>query len=321
MNTSPAASAFEKTVIGEVGPLYGLARRMAPRDDPEDLVQETMTRAFGAFDPASPPAHPKAWIHKIMLNIIRDRSRAAGRRPGEISMNDTGVGLARRLQAGTETGAFSDPSRLVSRWNRREALAAAFAELPDWAREILLLFHSSGLSYREISEALDLPQGTVMSRLNRARGLVQDAMAVLLSDPSATPAETEAPDDPSLRTGWGAAPAAVDAMSASPGLAASVESAGSAVTEDGALTGETKRRLMRVIDGSETPESDDPLSLLAEVASRAVRDPGSVTQVDHDRLAAVGWSHPEVVEALHVANWTRYLANMNAALGGGTGAA
>ena len=137
--------AFEGFFVAEMPGLYRAARRRVHNDaDAEDLVQETMLRAYRAFDEARPPDNPAAWCQTILSNLITDRARARQRTPDTMSVDDSGAGLYDRLEAGRETGMFSDPHRLIERWSNRDEVRAALATLPEWGREVLVLAHGNG---------------------------------------------------------------------------------------------------------------------------------------------------------------------------------
>lgn len=317
-------AAFERELMPELGAVYSAARRLAPSPaDAEDLAQETMLRAFRAYDPGRPPTHPRGWLQAILLNLVRDRARRDARAPAPLSLEDEGAGLYDRLEAGVETGPLSDPARLVRRWDDRELVRSCLAELPGWARQVLVLAHVAGLRYREIAESTGVPIGTVMSRLSRARRMLEGRVADRMRLPAVEePRLAPAPADGSagaddLRRAWGGAPRAADALAGSPALLASAEAATRAMTADGALPGEVKRRILEGFDGG-APAADPAVAALVALAVRAARAPADVTRADYEIVYGEGWTEEQVVEALHVAAWAGYLTTMNLALGGGS---
>jgi len=311
-------------MLPELPGLYASARRLAPSAaDAEDLAQEAMLRAFRAYDPDRPPTHPRGWLQAILVNLVRDRARHEARSPAPLSIEDEGAGLYDRLEAGVETGPFSDPSRLVRRWDDQETVRAALAELPDWARQVLVLAHVAGLRYREIAESTGVPVGTVMSRLSRARRALEARVADRMRLPAVEEARMspEAAGDPAaaddLRRVWGGAPRAVDALAASPALLASADAATRAMTADGALPASVKRMILDALDDGGAA-GDARIAALVDLAVRAARAPAEVSRADYERAYADGWSEAQVLEALHVATWAGYLTTMNLALGGGS---
>ncbi len=315
--------AFEGVFIDELPSLYRSARRRVPSDgDAEDLVQEVMLRAYRAFDPGRPPDNPAAWCQRILSNLVADRARERGRRPEPLSVDDDGAGLYERLEAGRETGMFSDPARLVQRWSDRDEVRAALDGLPDWAREVLVLSHVVGLRYREIAEVLDVPEGTVMSRLNRARRALERALASRAGLPDRPRPRVDAPAPRSeprlagLRRSWGDVPPAFEALAADPALLDAAAHMMRSVVDDGALPADTKRRLLAAIADPDAPAATEGLGPLVAFTRRASTDPAALTRADYELLYADGWTEAQVLEALHLAAFAPYISRMNAALGG-----
>lgn len=131
-------------------------RMLRNRSDAEDLVQETFLRAFRALDRFDPDRPLAPWLYRITTNRALSSLARRGRRDHEE--------LSPRLAArGPNPEEETDERRLA--WAVREAVA----QLPPEQRAILALRVGEGLSYREIAEVVDVPIGTVMSRLARAR--------------------------------------------------------------------------------------------------------------------------------------------------------
>ena len=316
--------AFEGFFVAEMPALYRTARRRVHNDaDAEDLVQECMLRAYRGFDETHPPDNPGAWCQAILANLITDRARARSRTPDTMSVDDQGAGLYDRLEAGRETGMFSDPHRLIERWSNRDEVREALDGLPEWGREVLLMAHVGGLRYREIAERLGVPEGTVMSRLARARRALERALAERAGLPETrAKARLDAPAPASqgrldnLRQSWGDVPPAFAAMAADPQLLEAATKMMGSVINDGALPGAVKRRLLAAVGGAPDGDADPPLAALMAFVRSASTDPAGLTPADYDLLYAEGWSQPQVLEALHLSAFAPYLNQMNAALGG-----
>jgi RNA polymerase sigma-70 factor, ECF subfamily len=165
--------AFERVVLPHADGLYVVAARLCGNpDDAEDLVQETLLKAWRAFGGFEPGTDCRAWLFVILkntyLNHRRDRQRAAllaaawGRR-----------GAPRLAGPPSLTG---DPEGELCRRRLSTALERALARLPPPFREAVVLADVRGLSYREIAAATRRPLGTVMSRLWRGRRLLRDAL-------------------------------------------------------------------------------------------------------------------------------------------------
>jgi len=314
--------AFENVFMAEMPTLYRSARRRVRNTaDAEDLVQEAMLRAYRTFDPAHPPENPGAWCQRILTNLVADRARERGRRPEPLSVDDEGAGLYDRLEAGRDTGIYSDPQRLVQRWSDRDDVRQALDELPEWAREVLVLSHVAGLRYREIAEVLGVPEGTVMSRLNRARRALERSLAARAGLPDRSrrridaPAPEARPRLEGLERAWGDVPPAFTAMAADPNLLDAAARMMRTVIDDGALPAATKRTLLGAL-GDAAPPADGPTRALAEFTRRASAAPAELTRADYELLYAEGWTEPQVLEAVHLAAFAPYLRAMNTALGG-----
>jgi RNA polymerase sigma-70 factor, ECF subfamily len=314
--------AFENVFMAEMPTLYRSARRRVRNTaDAEDLVQEAMLRAYRTFDPAHPPENPGAWCQRILTNLVADRARERGRRPEPLSVDDEGAGLYDRLEAGRDTGIYSDPQRLVQRWSDRDDVRQALEELPEWAREVLVLSHVAGLRYREIAEVLGVPEGTVMSRLNRARRALERALAARAGLPDRprrridAPAPEARPRLEGLERAWGDVPPAFTAMAADPNLLDAAARMMRTVIDDGALPAATKRTLLAALADA-APPADGPTRALAEFTRRASAAPAELTRADYELLYAEGWTEPQVLEAVHLAAFAPYLRAMNTALGG-----
>lgn len=150
--------AFATYVLPEVEVLLRVARSLTRHpSDAEDLVQDTLLRAFRAVDRFD-GRHPRAWLLTILRNTNANRLR--GRRPEVLS--DTDIDRA-------AAPADDEPEARALRGTFDAAVEQAFAALPDKFRRVVELVDLGGLSYQEVSVTLDLPIGTVMSRLHRAR--------------------------------------------------------------------------------------------------------------------------------------------------------
>jgi RNA polymerase sigma-70 factor (ECF subfamily) len=137
---------------------YGLTRNPS---DADDLAQETFVRAYRALDRfrVGEPLYP--WLSRIAVNLSYSLYRHRRRRPE--------TPLEPLLEAGRQWSGGQDPSEEVEERERRQHLGEAFDALSEEHRAILVLRVVEGLSYDEISRALGIPAGTVMSRLSRAR--------------------------------------------------------------------------------------------------------------------------------------------------------
>ena len=163
--------AFESLVRKHQQRIYALCRRLTgAHQSADDLAQETFVKAYfalGRFD-ADWPLYP--WLRKIALNAGLNYLKARGR---ERSLEDGPPGDRR-----TPTAASADdPQERLERAEFQARFERAVETLPPDQRSVFVLRFHESLSYEEISRALDLPVGTVMSRLNRARRRLKDLLA------------------------------------------------------------------------------------------------------------------------------------------------
>jgi len=160
---------FEKLALEQLDMLYRIARRLT-RDSTgaEDLVQETYVRAFRArddFDLQEFGIRP--WLVRIMHNLHFSRSQREKRQPA--ATEDS------QLEAATDT-TDSLPLTPGSLDGMDERLVRAMGELPEEYREVMMLWAIEELSYKEIAHVCDVPIGTVMSRLHRARARLSEKL-------------------------------------------------------------------------------------------------------------------------------------------------
>ena len=161
--------AFAEFVLPEVEVLLRVAMTLtAQQADAEDLVQETLLRAYRAIDRFD-GEHPRAWLLTIMRRAEINRHRR--RRPHLLDDPDTD------LERLSPVGVIESPEELVVGESFDEVVGAALAALPDKHQQVVRLVDIGGLSYAEAAEVLDVPEGTVMSRLHRARKRIRTQLA------------------------------------------------------------------------------------------------------------------------------------------------
>jgi RNA polymerase sigma-70 factor (ECF subfamily) len=164
--TTARDARFREHVLPELDVLLRVARRLTrDRADAEDLVQDTLLRAYRAVDRFD-GRHPRAWLLTILRNTNTNRSRR--RRPDllddEVVVRLAAPGADGRIDGTAERALHDDFDPAV-----RDALAS----LSRNHRAVIALVDLDGLTYREAAEVLDVPVGTVVSRLHRARRRVR----------------------------------------------------------------------------------------------------------------------------------------------------
>jgi RNA polymerase sigma-70 factor (ECF subfamily) len=162
---------FEEQAMEFMPSLYAAALRMTRNpSDAEDLVQETYLKAYRGFHGFEQGTNLKAWLYRILTNTYINTYRAKKRRPDESDLEDVeDLYLYRRL-GGLEAATMgrSAEDQLLDTYTDEE-VKAALESLPEQFRMAVLLADVEGFAYKEIAEILDIPIGTVMSRLHRGR--------------------------------------------------------------------------------------------------------------------------------------------------------
>jgi len=166
---------FSELAIEYMPSLYTAALRMTRNPaDAEDLVQETYLKAYRAFNSFTEGTNLKAWLYRILTNTYINAYRAKQRRPEESDIDDLENFYLYRRLGGLE-GAVAGRSaedEVLDHFTETEVKEAIEA-LPEQFRMAVLLGDVEGFSYKEIAEILDVPIGTVMSRLHRGRRALQ----------------------------------------------------------------------------------------------------------------------------------------------------
>jgi RNA polymerase sigma-70 factor (ECF subfamily) len=153
---------FETEALPHLRSLYGTAYRMTRHpQDAEDLVQETFLRAYRAFDGFTPGSNIRAWLHTILQRVRVDSFRRASRRPRTVELLDDGPAV---------------PPAQDTLARGQEEVARALATVPEVFRAALVLRDVEDFSYQEIARILEVPIGTVMSRIHRGRALLRTAL-------------------------------------------------------------------------------------------------------------------------------------------------
>ena len=155
--------------------LYSAALRMTRNAaDAEDLVQETYLKAYRAYDRFEAGTNLKAWMYRILTNTYINSYRKKQRRPDETELDDVEDLYLYRRVGGLEGSILgrSAEDELMDLFGEAE-VKDALESLPDHYRLPVLLADVEGFAYKEIAEILDIPIGTVMSRLHRGRKQLQ----------------------------------------------------------------------------------------------------------------------------------------------------
>ena len=164
-----ARAAFEGEVLPHAKRLFRLAMWFVRNPaDAEDVVQDTMMQALKSFHRFQPGTNCRAWLTTILQHVRSNRRRASHR---SRLVEDPDDRVARLTP-------FVAP---VSQHLTDEDILGALARIPESFQEVILLCDVEELTYREIADALEIPIGTVMSRLARARGKLKEYLAARIS--------------------------------------------------------------------------------------------------------------------------------------------
>lgn len=156
---------FEMEALPHLRSLYGTAYRMTRNaHDAEDLVQETLLRAFRAFDGYTPDTNIRAWLYTILHRVRTDAYRKRARSPQTVELQEQGPATAPEQAALFHGG---------------EDIERALQALPEAFRTAVVLRDVQDFTYDEIARITDVPIGTVMSRIHRGRALLRQSLSAM----------------------------------------------------------------------------------------------------------------------------------------------
>jgi RNA polymerase sigma-70 factor, ECF subfamily len=174
--SSGDAEDFAQAALAHLDSLYGTAMRLTRRtQDAEDLVQDTYLKAFRSAHQFEPGTNLKAWLFTILHNTHRNMRRHDGRSPIDIDSEAVD-------RAADSEGLDHTPEQLLTRATLDADLRAALDELPDAFRQAVWLRDVEELSYADIARVLDVPIGTVMSRISRGRRALFEGLQARRAD-------------------------------------------------------------------------------------------------------------------------------------------
>ena len=166
---------FEQEVASCGRQLYPAALRMTRNpSDAEDLVQETMARAYVGMRNFTPGTNVRAWLYRILTNTFINSCRKRSREPAQTLRAEFEQLLDARDGVGQPVR--SAESEALDRVGQSEVMQALM-ELPEGFRAAIYLADVEGYPYRDVAEMLEIPIGTVMSRLHRGRGKLRKKLA------------------------------------------------------------------------------------------------------------------------------------------------
>src|SRR3954463_12558894 len=173
MKRRPLRADFEQEALPHLSALYGAALRMT-RDpkDAEDLVQETLLRAYRFFDTFEAGTNCKAWLFRILTNVFCNQYREREREHVVMTEAESSSANLEQFLSGAGGDGRDSETALLGRMVSAD-VGKAFAAVPPDFRLAVVLADLEDFSYKEIAEIMDCPAGTVMSRLYRGRKILQ----------------------------------------------------------------------------------------------------------------------------------------------------
>ncbi len=168
---------FEEEALELSDQVYQVARRLVgSREEAEDLMQEAYARAFRSWRSYQPGTNLRAWLLRILTNLNIDRARARSRRPQTQPLEEGDYYLYNQLAGATGDTQPEDEERVLARLSQ-EHVVTALSDLSHDFRDVVVLVDIGGFSYAEAAQILDIPVGTVMSRLHRGRRSLKRQLA------------------------------------------------------------------------------------------------------------------------------------------------
>ena len=167
---------FEEEALALSDQVYRVARRLvSSREEAEDLVQDTYARAFRSWRSYTPGTNLRAWLLRILTNLNIDRGRRVQRTPDLQPLEEGDYFLYNKLEESTPDGS-TDEDRVVERLSQ-DSIVDALAAVPHDFRDVIVLVDIGDFTYADAAQILDIPVGTVMSRLHRGRRILKRELA------------------------------------------------------------------------------------------------------------------------------------------------
>ena len=167
---------FEEEALALSDQVYRVARRLvSSKEEAEDLMQDTYARAFRSWKSYTPGTNLRAWLLRILTNLNIDRGRRSQRTPDLQPLEEGDYFLYNKLEESTPDG-NAEEDRVVERLSQ-DSIVDALAAVPHDFRNVIVLVDIGDFTYADAAQILDIPVGTVMSRLHRGRRILKRELA------------------------------------------------------------------------------------------------------------------------------------------------
>jgi RNA polymerase sigma-70 factor, ECF subfamily len=167
---------FEEEALDLADQVFRVARGLVnSKEEAEDLVQDTYARAFRSWRSFTPGTNLRAWLLRILTNLNIDRGRRIQRSPDMQPLEESDYFLYNKLE---EAAGDTEENRVLERLSQDD-IVDALAAVPHDFRDVLVLVDIGDFTYADAAQILDIPIGTVMSRLHRGRRILKQELADL----------------------------------------------------------------------------------------------------------------------------------------------
>jgi RNA polymerase sigma-70 factor (ECF subfamily) len=168
---------FEEEALDLSDQVFRVARHLVgSREEAEDLMQETYARAFRSWRSFTPGTNLRAWLLRILTNLNIDRARRQQRTPQTTSIDEAGDYFLYNKLESTVPEENPAEERVIERLSQ-DSVVDALADVPHDFRDVVVLVDIGEFSYADAAQILDIPVGTVMSRLHRGRRILKKNLA------------------------------------------------------------------------------------------------------------------------------------------------
>jgi RNA polymerase sigma-70 factor (ECF subfamily) len=165
---------FRVEMLPHLESMYNFALHLTnDHDDAEDLVQDTMVKAYRFFTSYEKGTNAKAWLYRILKNSFINRYRKISKMPAQVDFEEISTFYETVRSEQTET---TDMQELYFRGIMGDEITKALEKLPEDFRTVVIMCDIEGFTYEEIANMLDVPIGTIRSRLHRGRNLLRNLL-------------------------------------------------------------------------------------------------------------------------------------------------